>query len=409
MNSAPHNEVTATFFFQPTWVSNRALNPLSWQSAKEWKKLQEALQKAEDAESSISTIRASVSAFNEMYDTPQCVREAKSRRPPESPSTWPGWYGVSDMISIALGAPEPQWRDGYWWSEREKCPLQWVNSPADVAKLRVPDWGSVDIISRMLKSREQWQWECSDEPLGHLADILDITVPGQGMVQAVCYPAFVDLGIYLMGMTHFLTILGGEPETADAFMDFCFKLSTSYVDFLLRQQPEHFSGLFGFGGDGTCMLSPGLYDRYGAAWDDRLFKYVCNRYVLPDDIPCNLHSCGPSSHLYERWGKHPCNRKIAMMQTRLMPGQVGKLRASLPAAELQLTLHPPHFDVISANSCELREVLWNSALDAGQYNIHFDIYAVVHRVEDIWKVEQNLQVCNDVILEIRKLMPINNK
>lgn len=402
MNSTPHNEITVTFFFQPSWVQSCAPNPLSWQSAKEWKKLQEALRKAEEAESPISAIRASVATFNGMYGTPQCVREAKSRRPPEFPSTWPGWYASTDMISIALGAPEPRWMDGNWWGEREKYALQWVNTPADVAKIRVPDWGSLDIIHRMLKSRERWQRECSNEPPARLADILDIIVPGQGPVPAVCYPAFVDLGIYLMGMTNFLTILGGEPKTADAFMDFCFELSTSYVDFLLQQQPEHFSGLFGFGGDGTCMLSPGLYDRYGAEWDDRLFKYACDRHGLHGDAPCNLHSCGPSSHLYERWGQHPCCRNIAMMQTRLIPGQVEKLRASLPNTELQLTLHPPHFDVVSATPDELRDVLWNSALDAGQHNVNFYIYAVVHREEDLWKVERTMQVCQAVIAQIRQ-------
>ena len=401
MKNEFHNEVTATYRVQPTWISSDAPNPLSWQSAKEWIKLQQALKQAQEAQSSISVIRAGVSTFNEMYDTPQCVREAMNRRPSNSPSTWPGWYSSTDMISIALGASEPRWVNGCWWNERENYPLQWVNTPADVARIQVPDWGSADIIHRMLKSRERWRQQCPDEQPARLADILDITVPGRGLVPAVCYPAFIDLGIYLMGMTHFLTILGGEPKTADAFMDLCFELSTSYVDFMLQQRPEDFSGLFGLGGDGTCMLSPDLYDRYGARWDDRLFQYVCDKHGLPDDAPCNLHSCGPSSHLYKQWGIHPRGRNIAMMQTRLIPGQIGALRASLPHAELQLTIHPPHFDIMSATAGELRDLLWNSALDAGQCDVHFDIYAVVHCVEDLWKVERNLQVCSDVIPEIR--------
>ena len=93
-----------------------------------------------------------------------------------------------------------------------------------------------------------------------------------------------------------------------------------------------------------------------------------------------------------------------MMQTRLIPGQVRKLRASLPNALLQLTLHPPHFDVASASPDGLRDVLWNSALDARHGDVHFDIYAVVHRVEDLWKVERDLQVCGAVLSEIRRAL-----
>ena len=204
-----------------------------------------------------------------------------------------------------------------------------------------------------------------------------------------------------MGMTHFLTILGGSRDTADAFMDLCFELITGCVDFMLEEAPEQFEALGGFGGDATCMFSPPLYERYGAAWDNRLFEYVRDRYGLADDVPCNLHSCGPSSHLYEKWGAHPRNRNIAVMQTRLIPGEVGKLRASLPHTELELTFHPPHFDVASATPDELRDVLWNSARDAGWRNVYLNMFAVVHRPEDLWKAQRNLEMCSALMPEIR--------
>ena len=186
-----------------------------------------------------------------------------------------------------------------------------------------------------------------------------------------------------------------------------------------------------------------LYDRYGAAWDDRLFQHVQARYGLADNAPCNLHSCGPSSHLYEcvsklalpwwrerpacgfwgnpndrkrdaratmqfqntlyeRWGAHPRNRNIAVLQTRLIPGTVARLRASLPNTQLELTPHPPHFDVANATPEELRDVLWNSARDAGYRDVYLNMFAVVHRAEDLGKVERNLQACSAVMSEIRQ-------
>ena len=179
---------------------------------------------------------------------------------------------------------------------------------------------------------------------------------------------------------------------ADALMKLCFELSTSYTEFLLALEPAPFEGLCGFGGDATFFLSPALYERYSAAWDGRLFDYVRARHSLSATAPCNLHSCGASSHLYGPWASHPCRDNITAVQTRLVPGRVGHLRASLPRTQLELTLHPPEFDLAGAEPAAIRGVLRRSAVDAGSQDAHLGFIAAVHRPEDLPRLARNVQV-----------------
>jgi hypothetical protein len=211
----------------------------------------------------------------------------------------------------------------------------------------------------------------------------------------------VDLGVYLMGATRFLTVLAGEPELADAFMELCFDLSTSYTEFLLAREPAAFEGLCGFGGDATFFLSPALYPRYSAAWDARLFDHVRRRHGVPATAPCNLHSCGASSHLYGAWESHPCRANITAVQTRLLPGRVGRLRASLPQTQLELTLHPPEFDLASAEPAAIRAVLRTSAADADGRDAHFQFITAAHRPEDLPRLARNAQVVVEEMERIR--------
>jgi hypothetical protein len=306
------------------------------------------------------------------------------------------------MIAIALGAPEPLWMNGMWWHDRGHCPLADVESASEMASLHAPDWANIDCVQRMLASRERWRRERPGEPPAEFGIIWDsLSVPGRGEVAALCYPSFVDLGVYLMGATRFLTVLAGEPELADAFMGLCFGLSTSYIDFLLALEPVSFEGLCGFGGDATFFLSPALYERYSASWDERLFEYVRARHKLPASAPCNLHSCGASSHLYGAWESHPCRANITAVQTRLIPGQVDRLRASLAQTQLELTLHPPEFDLAGAEPAAIRAVLRTSAADADGRDAHFQFITAVHRPEHLPRLARNVQVVVEEMERIR--------
>ena len=147
----------------------------------------------------------------------------------------------------------------------------------------------------MLAKRGQWQRENPGEPASGFGLTYDLNVPGRDPARSVNYPAFVDLGVYLMGLTHFLALLAADAAAPDAFMDLCSELSTDYTEFLLSPKPERFEALCGFGGDATCMLSPGLFERYGAGWDARLLEYARRTHDLPVGAPCNYHSCGASA------------------------------------------------------------------------------------------------------------------
>ena len=395
--TASHNEITASVWLQYTWHAHEGPNPVASCSAAEWDAArQEADRISEtrmaEVRRAAPSLEKAVATLYECFGAPQTVREQRAKRSAIPHSTWPGWYEPRDMIAIALGAPEPVRMNNMWWHDRHHYPLEQIESAAELARLTIPDWSRTACVQRMLDSHARWQREHPGEPPARFAPVWEnLAVPGRGEVSTICYPSYVDLGLYLMGATRFMTVLGGEPDLADAFMDLCFELSTGYTEFLISLGPEPFVGLCGFGGDATFFLSPTLYERYSAAWDARLFDYVRARHHLAADAPCNLHSCGASAHLYANWGRHPCLRNITAMQTRLIPGTVGRLRASLPHTEIELTLHPPEFDLATAEPAAIRAILRQSAADAGGRDVHFGFITAVHRLEDLPRLASHVE------------------
>ena len=398
-NMTPHNEITAGIWVQYAWHRHEGPNPVAWRRADEWEAAKQAEGRAWERLMAVvrraaPSLEPAVQSLNERFGKPRCVREQRAKRAAATPSTWPGWYEPRDTIAIAMGAPEPLRMNNMWWHDREHYALQYISSVRELARLKVPDWGRVECLQRMLDSRSRWQRERPAEPPPASGVMWDeLAIPGRGEASTICYPSYVDMGLYLMGATRFMTVLGGEPALADAFLDLCFELGTSYTEFLLALKPEPFEGLTGFGGDATFFLSPALYDRYTAAWDARLFDHVRARHGLPATMPCNLHSCGASAHLYECWGRHPCLANVTAMQPRLIPGQVGRLRASLPDVELELTLHPPEFDLATAEPEAIRDVLRTSAAAAGERDVHFGFIVTAQRPEDLPRVARNVQTC----------------
>ena len=401
-----HNEVTAAFGIETTWRQSARPNPCTTDPESRKKQNEEASRADtvfwDQMEREWGFSLKRLEEFYEEFGTPRAVREARKASQPPPAGSWPGWYEPRDMITMALGGDEPQWINGSLWHDRSRHALDRVESADDMNRLAVPDWPSVPAVQRMLAARDQWQAAHPEEPPSGLGTAYDLTIPGRPLAHSINYPSFVDLGVFLMGMTRFLTILAGEPELADAFLDKCFAMSTGYVDFLLSLKPEKFEALCGFGGDTTCMLSPSLYPRYGAAWDVRLFDHVRQTHQTPDDLPCNLHSCGPSAHLYGLWGQHPRRRNVTTVQTRLLPGKVRELRQNLPDTQLELTIALPHFDAAKAAPDALKKLLLESARDAANRDLHLVIVMAAHRPEDLQQVTRNAAACREAMEQIRR-------
>jgi hypothetical protein len=400
------HEVTAVVWIEPLWHCFERQSPLVV-DAPAWEK-QHAEEERADAEFWEQMERewgVSVKAleeFNGEFGTPRRVREARAAEKPQPAGTWPGWHETRHILAIALGATEPKWVSGSWWSDHSREALDWVQSVGDAERIAIPDWPEVPVVRDMLAARERWQRAHPGEPASGFGLTYDLTAPGRPPVHTVNYPSFVDIGVYLMGMTNSLTVLAGDPPMADALMDKYFALTTSYTEFLLSLKPEPIDGLCGFGGDATCMLSPDLYDRYGAGWDARLFDFVRRTHGTPDDLPCNLHSCGPSAHLYRSWGRHPRRGNITTMQTRLIPGKVGELRENLPDTFLELTIRPPHFDAARATPEEMKNLLTQSAREAKYHDVHLVTVLSVQRPEDLPRVKRNIAACRKAMEEIRR-------
>ncbi len=325
---------------------------------------------------------------------------------------WP-WYDRQFAIAVALGAPEPKWdgkcktsdADFTWWMDKKRYPLDWVKSTSDVQRIKIPDWSNLPQTEKMFKSRERWKTAFP----GAITDYSDIgtpcpwwkDIPGLEKRIFVGFPAFIDMGIFLMGGNRFFMILISQPELAQALMDKCFELSTSCTEFMMSLEDTKMEFLGGFGADACCILSPIMYEKYSIRWDMRLFNYVKKKYSTGDDLICNLHSCGPSAHLYDMWGQHPCRKNIKIMQTRLIPGKVRELRRSLPDTYLELTIHPPHFDFVSAEPEEVKTLVGESARDCAFRDAYFNVLGVpVHRVEYLDRVRRNKEMFYKTLEEL---------
>jgi len=312
------------------------------------------------------------------------------------------WYDARFVISVAMGAEEPDWdaHSNCWWLEKNNYAWSWVQSPSDVAKIKMPDWSELPQIDEMVESRQRWKtaFPKSNPIFPNIRESMGSDSPEVGTLFG--YPAFLDLGIFLINPDRFLTILATEPELADALMDKCFELSVGYTDFLIELSGRELQTLAGFGADATCMLSPKLYEKYGKAWDARLFEYVKNKHLKDDSLPCNLHSCGPSDHLYQAWSEHPCLENIELLQTRLIDGKVGQLRASMPNTFLQLTICPPQFDLVGMEPKDIERLVHESAQGSLFRDATLRPHVIVHKPTDLERMHRNIRAFHQALENI---------
>ena len=69
----------------------------------------------------------------------------------------------------------------------------------------------------------------------------------------------------------------------------------------------------------------------------------------------------------------------------------------MPDTVLQLTFHPQHFDVAKETPRELRRVLIESADDAGGKDVHFSLFTVVNRPDEVSGLRKNLEVIEETL------------
>jgi hypothetical protein len=245
------------------------------------------------------------------------------------------------VIASAFGGVEPVWKpdNASFWVDKHVGPWGDIKTANEVTRIKIPDWETVPLVQQMLEKWDQIQKK-TRYPIQEISEWMefDCTNPyTQRTYRFSDFPTFIDLGHFLCGSTEFFTILAGEPDLARAMLEKCFELSTSFSDFRRKVYDRNLEAISSLGGDNSCNLSPDMYRQYAMAHD----AMMIDRY---GNLPCNLHSCGASSHLYDVWGTYPNKNNIVVMQTRGIPGELYRLRKALPDTLLQITIHQPQFD-----------------------------------------------------------------
>ena len=389
------NIVTARIIFEPTWMPRICPDPRA-DVADLKSQAEEALRLDEEIvhkiESQGSGILKLVEDFNAKFGSPTPAPSSSAKGPRWG---W-SWFGDFEMLSTAMDAPAPTWdaRNGCFWPSRQRA-LSWVKSVSDVRRIRVPQWNQEPSFWQMVESRQRWYEAFPDNPPGNIFGGTWKQRADREPVTFISYMSFIDMGPHLLGADEFMMILASDAPLAEALMDKFFELSTSYSAFMQALQGGKVGCLVGFGGDYACMLSPDLYEKYSVTWDKKVFEYFRKFYGVFEDAPCNLHSCGPSSHLYSRWGTHPFRSNITTMQTRLLPEHVKALRTNLPDTFVQLTFHPEHFDFASVEPDHVRTAVRQAVKDVDLRDVEFLVFAFANEPNDLERLEINLRVMYD--------------
>ncbi len=306
-------------------------------------------------------------------------------------------YDGRTVCSVAYGAQRPVWdgRTRSYWHDRSYVPWAWVETVKDVSSIKVPDWSSIPMVQENIKKYEevrsktkytleantriQWSELRFTHPYTKKSYAFNTTM------------SFVDLGAFLFGDTRFLETSLSDVDLTKALMEKCFEVTVSYRDYVNKMYGLKVKGMASFGGDYSFMFSPDMYREYAMAYDAmRVERY--------GDLPCNLHSCGASSHLYEIWGTYPNKDNIVLMQTRGIEGKLKELRSSLPNTFLQITIHQPQFDFEEESVENIVKLVWHYAEEAGFKDLHLTV--IVSKTND--DVERNIRAFYKVIDEVNE-------
>ena len=299
------------------------------------------------------------------------------------------------VCATAFGAPYPTWDplSASWWLDAGWQAWPGLQTAREAEEIPIPDWSKNPLVCEMAAKWREVQSRVGAEQAAKLSlpwTSFPWTHPRTGQTRNMSvFMTFVDLGGFLLGSTRFLTMLAAEPELAAALMRKCFELSVSYSRFMDRLYGKKREGVCTFGGDNSCLLSPAMYRAYAMGFD-RLLAAEC------PGLWRNLHSCGPSSHLYALWGKYPDKDLIVLMQTRAIPGAMRPLRKALPSTVIQLTVHQPQFDFERARPDRVKALIWELA-EAMEFR-DGAIGVLVSSIDE--RVKANIRAFNEAIQEV---------
>jgi hypothetical protein len=288
------------------------------------------------------------------------------------------WLDCGQMLSVAYGGSRPIWtpENEAWWHDRDFCPWAGLDSVGDVLQIRVPQWEAVPEIEGLFRKLQQTReaFPGVDVPFGY--SCWPWRHPNTGQLFRFSYViTFIDSAPFLMGTTPFFTLLAGSPDVATALMEKCFEINTSLSDYLRqRAGGSSVEGINPMVGDFGTFLSPKLFERYAVAYD----QMTLARYG--PQLPCNIHSCGPSAHVYHLLADYP---HAVFMQTRGIAGKLRRLREVLPNTYLQITLHPPQFEFELAAPEEVRSAVWSFAEEAGFRDLKLVVFVAGYGGERI--------------------------
>lgn len=302
------------------------------------------------------------------------------------------WLDCGQMLHCAFGGPRPRWTpESYaWWHDRDFCPWADVERVEDVRRIQAPRWEDVPEIEGFFARLEEWKRAFPDQEIEVSCCKWEWTHPNTGQVFSMSYvPSFIDMGPILMGVERFFSTLAGDPDLGQALMAKGFELNISLSDYLrARTGTPPVQGLTQFVGDFGTFCSPRVYELYSLPFD----LMVLERYGA--HLPCTVHSCGPSAHLYDYWSQFP---DVVFVETRGVPGELGRLRRALPKAYLQITMHPPQFEFELATPQEVRAAVWAYAEEVGLRDVDLVVMVAGYGGE---RVDQNVRAFYSAVDEV---------
>ena len=303
-------------------------------------------------------------------------------------------YDGATVIMSAFGAPDPVWEESSasFWRSRDYKPWSNIKTADDAANIKVPVWDETGIIRRVKEKFEavKEHAESGSAKFDPSFNMYRWTNPDSGRAyKFTAFVSFIDLGPAMFGAEEFFSMLALEPKLCDVLLEKSFEISTSYSEYMLKTFGGSLDGICSFGGDYACMLSPQLYRRYAAKFD----MMLAQRY---GSMPYNLHSCGPSAHLYSVWGEYAVKDDIVLMQTRGIEGGLERLREALPDTYLQITIHQPQFDFEEEKPRSIRKLVESYAEQAGYHDLELTV--IVSKNTD--KADYNIRVFFETIDEI---------